>query len=185
MRILVADGDPQLLRLLQVFLRGNGHEPETASDGLGTVQLLREFQPDVVLIERDLLWGGSDGVRALMREDAALTQIPLILMATDLPSGDGHSSRASRSAGNGHSQASDLPPVAGWLRKPVRLADLAHQLDTVGAQLERASLSGEWPQPDLDPFGEPRATGGGRNHSDSFRSGPRPPTLGAQWGVCV
>lgn len=154
MRILVADGDPQLLRLLQVFLRGNGHEPETASDGLGTVQLLREFQPDVVLIERDLLWGGSDGVRALMREDAALTQIPLILMATDLPSGNGHSSRASRSAGNGHSQASDLPPVAGWLRKPVRLADLAHQLDTVGAQLERASLSGEWPQPDLDPFGE-------------------------------
>ncbi|MFM8221474.1 MAG: hypothetical protein ACKOJF_21390, partial [Planctomycetaceae bacterium] len=27
MRILVADGDPQLLRLMQVFLRGNGHEP--------------------------------------------------------------------------------------------------------------------------------------------------------------
>ncbi|MFM7162017.1 MAG: PleD family two-component system response regulator [Planctomycetaceae bacterium] len=161
MRILVADGDPQLLRLMQVFLRGNGHEPETASDGLGTVQLLREFQPDVVILERDLLWGGSDGVRALMREDADLTQIPLILMAADLPAGDGPAARAGRSTGNGHSVPADLPPIAGWLRKPLRLSDLAHQLDTVGAQLERAAVANEWPQPDLEPFGVFPAPEGG------------------------
>jgi len=162
MRILVADGDPQLLRLVQVFLRGNGHEPETASDGLGTVQLLREFQPDLLILERDLLWGGSDGVRALMREDATLTRIPLILMASELPGGNGSSQAHGR----------DQPPVAGWLRKPFRLSDLAQQLDTVSTCLEQGAETAEWPQPDLDPLGE--LTGENRRVSESC-SGPCAP----------
>ena len=39
----------------------------TAADGVGCAARLREFAPDVVILDTDLLWGGADGVLARLR----------------------------------------------------------------------------------------------------------------------
>lgn len=118
MRVLLADGDVDQLECLQSWLWDCGHEAEIAADGMECCATLPEFLPDVVVLERDLLWGGGAGVRDLMREDPALAGIPVILVA------DGGF------APEDYESLSD-PPIAGWLQKPFRPSDLLSQLATV------------------------------------------------------
>src|SRR5438128_10427648 len=85
MRILIADRDEAALEILQSFLWEHGYETEIAGDGLECVAILREFLPDVLVMDRDLLWGGSDGVIASMRKDPRLANMPVILMGNYNP----------------------------------------------------------------------------------------------------
>jgi DNA-binding response OmpR family regulator len=114
MRVLIADADPALLEILQSFLRGRGHEVEMAGDGLECLSTLRRFAPDVLVLDRDLLWGGGDGVMAHMREDPSLADVPVIVLADQ--------------------DISDKPGGlrAGWLRKPYRFSDLLGRIKSFG-----------------------------------------------------
>ncbi|QDU29259.1 Regulator of RpoS [Anatilimnocola aggregata] len=121
MRVLIADGDEVFLEVAQHYLSDSGHEVNIATNGLDTVADLRRELPDVVVLDRELLWGGSDGVRALMQQVPRWSEIPLILTSTDvLPEVSGSV------AG---------PPVAARLRKPYRLKDLLvhlHECSLIG-----------------------------------------------------
>ena len=55
--------------LLTMF-SGSGLLVETAVDGLDCWSKLRARCPDALMIDVDLLWGGSDGVLARLREDS-------------------------------------------------------------------------------------------------------------------
>jgi DNA-binding response OmpR family regulator len=81
MRVLLADTDDIFLEIVQSFLWDRGHEAEIATDGLECISILREFVPDALVIDRDLVWGGPDGVLDLMAEDRLLSNIPVILTA--------------------------------------------------------------------------------------------------------
>ena len=109
MRVVLADSDHELLELVQSFLWDCGHEAEIASDGLECISILREFVPDLLVLDGDLLWGGSDGVLALMDEDLLLSEIPVVLTAE----GD---------------MADELVALSRWpvacLTKPYRLGEL-------------------------------------------------------------
>jgi len=80
MRILIADGSEVFLDLLESFLRDRGHTVATVRNGLECAMELRRFVPDVLLLERNLLWGGSDGIIALMRDQLGPASPPVILM---------------------------------------------------------------------------------------------------------
>jgi len=41
---------------------------------------LNRFQPDVVIVDRHLPWGGGDGVLAAMQSDRSLARIPVVLL---------------------------------------------------------------------------------------------------------
>jgi len=79
MRVLIAGGDTEFLELEQRFLSHCGHDATIAHDGLECASILQHFIPDVVVIDCELLWGGSDGVVAIMLEDPRLSQTPVIL----------------------------------------------------------------------------------------------------------
>lgn len=116
MRILITDGDEAFLEILQSYLWDRGHEAEVATDGLECIATLRDFVPDVLVLERDLLWGGCDGIMAQMRDDSALSETPVILMADEDPLEEfGHLTN---------------PPLIGWLKKPFTLADLLRQIQS-------------------------------------------------------
>ena len=118
MRVLLADGNLDQLEYLQSWLWDCGHEAEIAADGRECCATLPEFLPEVLVLERDLLCGAGSGVRDLMREDPALSGIPVILVT------DGGF------APDEYESLSD-PPVVGWLPKPFRPSDLLSQLATV------------------------------------------------------
>jgi PAS domain S-box-containing protein len=50
-RILVADDNTDVVESLALLLRVNGHEVETARDGLEAVELAARFRPDLVLMD--------------------------------------------------------------------------------------------------------------------------------------
>ena len=57
--ILVVDDEPQLCTALQRILNMEGYEVRTASDGETALGLVKEKQPDVVLL--DVIMPGMDG----------------------------------------------------------------------------------------------------------------------------
>jgi hypothetical protein len=73
------------------------------------------------VLDRELLWGGCDGVLALMQQIPGWSELPLILTSSDvMPEGFG------TVAG---------PPVISRLRKPYRLRELL-------VHLQACSLNG-------------------------------------------
>lgn len=127
MRVLIADGDKVFLDIAQDYLLHCGLEVNVATNGVEAVASLRRDRPDVVVLDRELLWGGEDGVRALMRQVSRWSEIPVILTSTDvMPEESGFA------AG---------PPVVARLRKPYRLRDLLVHLRECGMNGTTSPLS--------------------------------------------
>jgi CheY-like chemotaxis protein len=111
-RVLLADADEPFLEIMQSYLWDCGHEAEIAADGLECITILREFVPDVLVLDGELLWGGCDGVVEHMRDNHLLCRIPIILIADTVR-------EFYRPA---------YAQVSARLRKPFRLSDLLDQL---------------------------------------------------------
>ena len=77
--VLVAEADRKLRDSYVEFLSRLGFEIHTAVDGLECLSKLRRFLPDVLVLDLELLWGGGEGVLAIMRDDARLVRKRVIL----------------------------------------------------------------------------------------------------------
>ncbi|HEV8681226.1 MAG TPA: response regulator [Actinomycetota bacterium] len=80
-RILVADDDPVILRLLQVNFNLEGFEVHTATRGEEAFEKAREHLPDIILL--DVMMPGVDGweVCRRLKEDQATAAIPVIFLS--------------------------------------------------------------------------------------------------------
>jgi len=80
-RILVADDDPVILRLLQVNFNLEGYEVHTATRGEEALEKAREHLPDIILL--DVMMPGVDGweVCRRLKEDQATAAIPVIFLS--------------------------------------------------------------------------------------------------------
>jgi PAS domain S-box-containing protein len=50
-KILVVDNHPMVLKLIANLLRKDGHEVRTAEDGLGALEILKSFVPDIIFVD--------------------------------------------------------------------------------------------------------------------------------------
>lgn len=74
MRILITDGDKKYREQAQAFLWQRGHDARVAADGLECAEILRNYVPEILVLNCDLLWGGYQGVMALINETPRLSQ---------------------------------------------------------------------------------------------------------------
>ncbi len=119
MRVLFADSDVLFLEIVQAYFLKCGHTLMTASDGLECCAVLRDFQPDVIVLDCEILW--SEGVMGKLGSDPALYRIPTILVADD------------ESMKNSliHSNVK----CVAWLRKPFGLDCLLEKIEsTIGVE---------------------------------------------------
>jgi two-component system OmpR family response regulator len=81
-RVVVVDDEASLSDLLSMALRYEGWEVKTAAEGRTAIKLIREFQPDVVVL--DVMLPDIDGLAVLkrLRDDGQDTPI-LFLTAKD------------------------------------------------------------------------------------------------------
>jgi CheY-like chemotaxis protein len=131
-RILIADKNQHWLETAARYFSNCGYDVIIASDGLECLGKLRELTPDLLVLEREMMWGGGDGVIDVMRQergeerqfgkinsdssgDNVVPDVPVILVTTG-------QSRLDRGIGNG-------PPVVACLRKPFRMGELLKQVD--------------------------------------------------------
>jgi two-component system alkaline phosphatase synthesis response regulator PhoP len=87
-RILVVDDDPQIVRLLRAYLEKEGFQVFVAYDGNMALHLIRSERPDLVLL--DLMLPNRDGwgVTRVVRGDANLAAIPIIMLTARVEDGD-------------------------------------------------------------------------------------------------
>jgi DNA-binding response OmpR family regulator len=64
-RILIVDDEPNLVELLESYLRHEGYETATAGDGLLALDVTRRFDPDLIVL--DVMLPGLDGIEACRR----------------------------------------------------------------------------------------------------------------------
>src|ERR1700677_2412214 len=50
-RVLIADDNPQGVELLEAYLGESGYDVDMAADGEATLQKVKSFQPDVILLD--------------------------------------------------------------------------------------------------------------------------------------
>jgi two-component system sensor histidine kinase ChiS len=81
-QIVIADDDPVTLRLLARIINMAGYETATARNGQEALDLIREHQPALVLI--DIMMPRLDGFEVCeeIRNDPALAKQPYIIMLT-------------------------------------------------------------------------------------------------------
>lgn len=81
-RALVVDDEPQLADLMRRGLEMTGWHVATANDGFEALKIVRELNPDVVVL--DIMMPGMDGVELLQRIRTILPEVPaLFLTAKD------------------------------------------------------------------------------------------------------
>lgn len=80
-RVLIADPDESLLAEYREHSQ-EGFDVVTALNGLECVDRLREQVPDVLVLEPQLLWGGGDGVLAVMHNDLDLATVPVMILTS-------------------------------------------------------------------------------------------------------
>jgi len=79
-RILIADRDEFLLATYREHLGQHGAIVATATTGLTCMERLRDFAPDVLVLDPALLWGGGEGVLALMHEEPQIRPTCVLLL---------------------------------------------------------------------------------------------------------
>ena len=80
-RVLIADPDESLLHSYRDSLSRSGFQVDTASNGLECVAKLRDFAPDVLVLELDMPWGGGVGVLAMMHDGCDLPHVPVLVLS--------------------------------------------------------------------------------------------------------
>src|SRR3990167_6177132 len=84
MKVLIIDDEQGVLKMYGDYLKMEGIEPLTASDGQAGIQLAKEQKPDVILL--DIIMPRYNGLDVLkdMKKDEELKNIPIFLL-TNLP----------------------------------------------------------------------------------------------------
>jgi DNA-binding response OmpR family regulator len=80
-RVLIADRDEFLLATYREHLSRHGAIVATATTGLTCIDRLRDFTPDVLVLDPAILWGGGDGVLAMMHEEPEIRPASVLLLA--------------------------------------------------------------------------------------------------------
>jgi len=81
--ILVADGDLQILRLMQAVLPTRGYEVRTAPDGKAALDEIRKEQPDLIILEMELPEVSGLEVCRRVRESSSVPIIALSVKTSE------------------------------------------------------------------------------------------------------
>jgi len=114
MRILVADDDLTLARLIEHRLRGRGYEVLVTQDAIQTWHSIQRESPDLVVLDIKMPGGSGLAVLRRLKQNLHNQGVPVVVItAADDP--------------NTLQQAADLHPDA-LLRKPIQAADLEFEI---------------------------------------------------------
>jgi len=79
-KILLVDDHPDILRLLQISLKSEGHTILTAGDGAAALEIIAQEHPDLVIL--DVVMPQLDGYRVLNRvkTDPSLADVTVVML---------------------------------------------------------------------------------------------------------
>lgn len=113
--ILIVDDNLINLKLVKVLLEYSGYRVRTAVDADGVVQTLKEFRPDLILM--DIQLPGMDGLTLTrqLKADPNTAAIPVVALTAYAMKGDDEKALASG--------------CSGYITKPVDTRNFTKQLE--------------------------------------------------------
>lgn len=113
--ILIVDDNLTNLKLVKVLLESSGYKVRTAVDADGVVQTLKEFKPDLILM--DIQLPGMDGLTLTrqLKADPKTAAIPVVALTAYAMKGDDEKALASG--------------CSGYISKPVDTRNFAKQVE--------------------------------------------------------
>jgi DNA-binding response OmpR family regulator len=80
-RIVIVNDEPELLGACQMVLEDAGHDVATIDEGEKSPEMIRDIQPDAVLL--DFIMSGTNGAEVLARlkDDPRTAHIPVLMMS--------------------------------------------------------------------------------------------------------
>jgi adenylate cyclase len=134
-RILIVDDNPTNLEVLQVRLNAHGYELITAVDGEDALAKVREFEPDLVLL--DVMMPKLDGISVVkqLKADSKLRFIPVILVTAKADTRD---LVIGLDAGGDDylSKPFEQAALVARVRSMLRIKELHDKVQTQAAQLQ-------------------------------------------------
>lgn len=124
-RVLIASPDPFLLSEYRTALRAGDIDVTLATSGVHCLEQLAVSPMDFAVLDSELLWGGVDGVLAVLAEDPASPSVPAMVVTSR------HSRAALYQAGRFVVADYQLKPLSG-----TRLLHRIRYLFAVRANLE-------------------------------------------------
>ena len=79
--LVVADDDPDILRLLERRLSRRGYRVVTAADGRAALDAVRRSAPDAVVLDRVMPAMSGEAVCAALKADERTAAIPVVLLS--------------------------------------------------------------------------------------------------------
>ncbi len=80
-RVLVAEDDDRLARMLTVALRREGFQSHRVSDGVEALNYILSAKPDVVLLDRRLPRLSGDEVCQMVRKTESVRHTPIVFIS--------------------------------------------------------------------------------------------------------
>ena len=82
-KILVVDDDPNVVELVRLYLERDGHEVLTASDGVAGLEMAKEEQPSLIVL--DLMLPRMDGMEVcrILRTESSVPVVMLTAMVEE------------------------------------------------------------------------------------------------------
>jgi CheY-like chemotaxis protein len=109
MRVMIAGADLSTLSSLRYHLSSLGHKTEIARNGWECLEGLHGFVPDLLVMELDIYWSGSDGVISTLIDDPRLNGIPVVFF-TEI---------------NKQLPLEEYPRIIAQLKQPFQVHDLS------------------------------------------------------------
>jgi len=82
LRLLFAVPDANVCEVYRRFFGEHGYDVETAHSGLECLDKMRGRNPSAIVLDRDLLWGGWEGILDWMRQEPAFQKLPVVLLTS-------------------------------------------------------------------------------------------------------
>ncbi|PIS47667.1 MAG: response regulator [Elusimicrobia bacterium CG08_land_8_20_14_0_20_51_18] len=85
-KIMVVDDDPEISSLVEYTLESLGHKMKVCDNGRDVIDALREFKPDLLVL--DVMLPGVDGysLATKITEEAEFANMPIIVLSALEPS---------------------------------------------------------------------------------------------------
>jgi DNA-binding response OmpR family regulator len=81
MKVLIADDDRVLVRMVSNYLKQRGLEPTPVYDGMQTMMFARRTKPDLILLDISMPAGNGFEVLKNLKASSLTSQIPVIVVS--------------------------------------------------------------------------------------------------------
>jgi DNA-binding response OmpR family regulator len=83
-RVLLAEPDDALCEIYARFFSHHGLDVRAATGGTDCMEKIALFNPDVVILDTELKWGGADGVLARLKDEDVSARDRIVLVTGDM-----------------------------------------------------------------------------------------------------